>query len=132
MTMNSYSEAHPRAVASIQALLSRHHPGSSPYRIAERALDLAFNSSCARGASPEQALLLEAENLIGRQVRAKLIDSLSPSPAPFSHPSRRTPRRTRHMTWHRTMRPRVAEWCVKAEIRVTTEERGGDGHALIR
>ena len=72
------TEAHSRAVLSIQALLSKHIPGSSPYRIAERALDLAFNSSRVLGGDREQELLAEAKYFINCQVRAKLLIELSP------------------------------------------------------
>jgi len=79
------TEAHSRAVLSIQALLSKHTPGSSPYRIAERALDLAFNSSRALGGDREQELLAEAKYFIDRQVQANLlVESTYHAPAVVS------------------------------------------------
>lgn len=125
-------EAHSRAVASIQALLSKHRPGSFPYRIAERALDLAFNSLCVRGAAPEQELLAEAETLIKRQVRAKLLSESTRNSPSAAFPSKRDPVRPRYLAWHSTVRPRVVERFAQAELWLTTEEHGGDGHALIR
>lgn len=67
------SEAHSRAVVHLQALLSKHRPGTLPHVIAERALDLAFNRMSARGVALEQQLLQEAAALIQQQVEARLI-----------------------------------------------------------
>jgi hypothetical protein len=79
----SPSEAQSRAIASFQALLSKHRPESSPYRIAERALDLMFNGRCVRDDFEAQELLKEAEHLIAKQVRARLLVQHSiPDPEP--------------------------------------------------
>lgn len=67
------AEAHCRAVAHLQALLSKLKPGTLPYRTCERALDLAFNRVFARAAVSEQELLAEASFLISRQRKARLI-----------------------------------------------------------
>lgn len=72
---SSESEARSRVVASLQALLSKQKPGSSSHRIAERALDLAFNGSCTRGSNLEYDLLNEARRLIARQIQVKLLAS---------------------------------------------------------
>lgn len=125
-------EAHSRAIACIQALLSKHRPGSSPYRIAERALDLAFNGTCARGTVPKQELLDEAESLIKRQVRARLISEPVATAPTSTLPSGPDPVCTRYLAWRGTLRPRVAERLVQAELWLTTESRSGEGHALIR
>jgi hypothetical protein len=99
------TEAHSRAVLSIQALLSKHTPGSFPYQIAERALDLAFNSARALGGDREQELLTEAKYFIDRQVRAKLLVELSSHvPVVVSLPN----------LW------------------LTNEERNGGSHACLR
>ena len=124
-------EAHSRAVSSIQALLSKHSPGTSPYHIAERALDLAFNGTLARGVASEQDLLTEAEDVIQRQVRAKLLVE----PVAVSTPStssEREPIRRRCLAWRGSLRPRAAERFVQAELWLTTEELCGDGHAQVR
>lgn len=70
----SDSEARVRAVVSLQALLSKHSPGSSQYRIAERALDLAFNGPCATCGNSQHSLLEYARHTLNLQVRAKLIE----------------------------------------------------------
>jgi hypothetical protein len=123
-------EAHSRAVSSIQALLSKHSPGSSPYRIAERALDLAFNSTSARGVTSEEELLSEAEDVIERQVRAKLLVEPAASLPPFASSERETVRR-RYLAWRGPLRPRVAEKFVQAELWLTTEECSGGGHVQV-
>lgn len=128
MTMTSYAEAHPRAVACFQALLSKHSPGSPQYRIAERALDLAFNSSWARGATSEQGLLVHAETLIERQVRAKLIPGPSTRPSPSSRESQRIRVRFRHLASRPPLRRVVAEVFVQGERWLNIEERSGDRH----
>lgn len=119
MTTSS-SEAQSRAIASFQALLSKYRPGSSPYRIAERALDLVFNGRCVREDFEAQELLKEAEHLIAKQVRAKL---LAQQPAPDPEPVHAIARGLRWRVWtgrlHAPMN--VELWL--------TEHRGG-GHAF--
>lgn len=132
MTMTSYAEAHPRAVASFQALLSKHSPGTSHYRIAERALDLAFNSSCACGATTsEQGLLVQAEILIQRQVRAKLIPGPSTGSHPFSRTSNRIRVRIRQSPPRTPVRRRVAEFFVQGELWMNVDERSGFGRDVL-
>ena len=72
----SIVEARSRAVVSIQLLLSKHKAGTSPYRVAERALDLAFNCPYWRGGDLERELLEDAEDTIQLQLRAGLIEAL--------------------------------------------------------
>ncbi|MDM0018009.1 hypothetical protein [Variovorax saccharolyticus] len=133
MTIISDVEAHSRAVAAFQALLSKHRPGSSPYCIAERALDLAFNSASARGTAPEQELLAEAKSLIELQVRSKLIaepsaDKNPPAPRSFE----RHPIRSGYLAWRGMLHPHAAERFVQTELWLTTaEQRSGDAHGLI-
>ncbi|MDC6168394.1 hypothetical protein [Paucibacter sp. XJ19-41] len=125
------AEAQSRAVASFQALLSKHRPGSSTYRIAERALDLAFNGACAYGAHAEQALMVEAENLITKQVQAKLLALPAEPPQPIASPSPLGPASTRFLAWRGTLRSHAAEQFVQAELWLTTEGHRGDGYALL-
>ena len=73
----SKAEAHSRAVVSIQALLSKHRPGTNSHRIAELALDLAFNGSTPSEADFESELLADARLLIRRQVAARLRPNLN-------------------------------------------------------
>lgn len=124
-------EAHSRVIASIQALLSKHRPGSSPYRIAERALDLAFNGSCTHGTASEQTLLAEAEHLISKQVRAKLLALPAELLPPIPSSSSRSPARSRYLAWRGTLRAHAAEQCVQAELWLTTEGHRRDGHAIF-
>lgn len=126
----SDADAHSRVVSSIQALLSKHSPGSSPYRIAERALDLAFNGTLARGVASEQDLLTEAADVIERQVRAKLLVEPVAVPTP-SASSECEPIRRHNLAWRGPLRPRAAERFVQAELWLTTEELCGDGHAQV-
>lgn len=129
MTITSGVDAHACAVASIQALLSKHRPGSSPYRIAERALDLAFNSPFLPETSHEEALLAEAEQLIQRQLRAGLIAGPSTSET-LARPraAALTPRSTRVRTW----RPPAPQRRAKVELRLTIVEYGRRGHVHFR
>lgn len=129
MTITFGVDAHARAVASIQALLSKHRPGSSLYCIAERALDLAFNSPFLPDAGHEEALLAEAEQLIQRQLRAGLIPGPSKSQTrarPFAAVfTRRSPRL-------RTWRPPAPDGRAKVELRLTIVEQGRRGHVHFR
>lgn len=68
----SQAEAHSRAVVSIQALLSKQSPGTNSHRVAELALDLAFNGSTPGNADFESELLADARLLIRKQVTARL------------------------------------------------------------
>lgn len=124
-------EAHSRAVSSIQTLLSKHIPGSLSFRIAERALDLAFNSAFPRGVVSEEGLLLAAEDIIERQVRAKLLVEPTPS-ARATASSEREPVRRRYVAWRGPVRARAAEKFVQAELWLTTEECSGGGHVQVR
>lgn len=124
-------EAHSRAVASIQALLSKHSPGSSPYRIAERALDLAFNGSCANSTAFEQALLAEAESLLAKQVLAKLLAEFAEPSPKAQYLGSRDSGRVRYLAWRGSLRPHEAEQFVQAELWLTAGERCGDGYALL-
>lgn len=124
-------EAHSRAVSSIQALFSKQIPGSSPYCIAERALDLAFNGTSTRGLASEGEMLSEAEDVIERQVRAKLLDEPAARP-PAATPSFERERvRRRYLAWRGPLAPRVAGNFVQAEFWVTTEECSGGGHVQV-
>ena len=124
----SESEAHSRVVVSLQALLSKHRPGSSPHRIAERALDLAFNGSRSRGGDLKLELLQDAEQTIGRQVEAKLLDGLADTSSTTS---------IARLVGTRTFAPglplrhSVIGRLLQVEIRLTIEERNGDGHARL-
>lgn len=130
MTISSEVEAHSRAVASLQVLLSKHRPGSSPYCIAERALDLAFNRPRASGAASALELLAEAESLLERQVRSKLIAAPSPQLPPLYLRTERAPIRTRFLAWRGSFRPRMVERFVQAELWSTSETHRGHGHAV--
>lgn len=124
-------EAHSSAVSSIQALLSKHIPGSSPYCIAERALDLAFNGTFAHGVASEEEMLSEAEDVIERQVRAKLLVTPAASLPPATSWSERERVRHRYLAWRGPLRKRVAEKFVQAELWLTTEECSGGDHAQV-
>lgn len=125
------SEALSSAIASFQGLLSKHHPDSLSYRIAERALDLAFNCSCALGTAPEQELLTEAESLIQRQVRASLIPEATATQLPVACSSEQLACPS-HLGWRRKLRTRAVERFAQAELGLSIEECSGVGHALIR
>lgn len=119
MTISS-SEAQSRAIASLQALLSKHWPESPPYQLAERALDLVFNGRCVRNDFEAQELLKEAEHLIARQVRARpLIQQPTPDPEPICVIARGL----RRLVWSGRLRASM-----HAEL-WPTEQRGG-GHAF--
>jgi hypothetical protein len=129
MTISDF-EAHSRAVSSLQALLSKHSPGSSSYRIAERALDLAFNGMLSRGVASEQDLLTEAEDVLERQVQAKLL--VEPVAVPTSSASsKRESIRRRYLAWRGPLRHHAAKRFVQAKLWLTTEELCGDGHAQV-
>lgn len=119
--MTNFSpEAQLRAIASFQALLSKHRPESSPYRTAERALDLVFNGSCVRDDFEAQELLKEAEYLIASQVKAKLlVQQHTPDPEPVHVIARGL----RRMVWSGRLHASM-----HAELWLT-EHRGG-GHAF--
>lgn len=125
-------EAHSRAVVSIQALLSKHPPGTSPYRIAERALDLAFNSPFDGGASPVQKMLVEAEALIERQLGAKLLCEHLASTSPATCATERRHAHPRHLARHSTLRPRASQRFVQAKLWLTIEGTCGDVHVHVR
>ncbi|SFE00909.1 hypothetical protein [Paracidovorax konjaci] len=116
----SLSEAQSRAIASFQVLLSKHQPESSPYRIAERALDLVFNGRSVLDDFDAQELLTEAEQLIAKQVQARL---LVQRPTPDSEPAQPIARGLRRMVWSGRVRAsmHIELWL--------TEHRGG-GHAF--
>jgi hypothetical protein len=114
------SEAQSRAIASFQALLSKHRPETSPYQTAERALDLVFNGRCVRDDFDAQELLKEAEHLIAEQVRARL---LVQQPTPDSEPVHAIARGLRWMVWSGRLHASM-----HAELWLT-EHRGG-GHAF--
>lgn len=122
-------EAHSRAVVSLQALLSKHCPGTSPFTVAERALDLAFNGLQPRGGDIEQKLLEDARLTIDRQVRARLIGELSAGTKAAQPQAERGQVRTRFLAWRGALRPRVAEHLVQAELWLTIEKHSGDGDA---
>lgn len=124
-------EALSSAIASLQGLLSKHRPESHTYRIAERALDLAFNCPCAFGAAPEQELLTEAESTIERQVRANLIPEATAALLPVACSSEQLAR-PRRLGWRHNLRPSVAERFAQAERGPSIEERSGAGHVFIR
>lgn len=124
-------EAHSRAVVSLQVLLSKHCPGSSPYCIAERALDLAFNWPRASSAISELELLAEAESLIERQVRSKLIAAPFPHLSPAYRRSERAPARPCFLARPGSVRRRVTEQLGQVELWLTPEVRRGDGHAVM-
>jgi len=129
MTITSGVDAHARAIASIQALLSKYRPGSLSYSVAERALDLAFNSPFVPDASDEEALLAEAETLIQRQLRAGLMAVPSMSQTVARPRSAVVAQRsTRPSAWRRAApvgRPAL-------ELRLTIVEHGRRGHAHFR
>jgi hypothetical protein len=76
----SKAEAHSRAVISIQALLSKHRPGTISHCIAELALDLAFNGFIPTNADFELELLAHARLLIRKQIAARLRPNLQAAP----------------------------------------------------
>lgn len=127
----SPSEARCSAVSSLQGLLSKHRPDSHPYRIAERALDLAFNCPCALGVAPVQELLTEAECIIQRQIRARLIPEASPTQLPFAGSSEQLAC-PRHVGWRGKLRLRVAERVAQAECGLSAAERSGASYAVVR
>lgn len=129
--ITSPSEALSSAIASLQGLLSKHCPDTFSYRIAERALDLAFNCPCALRAAPEQELLTEAECLIRRQVLAGLIPKTAVAPLPVLSTAEQIAC-PRHLGWRRKMRPRVAEQFAQSECGLATEERSGASHVVVR
>lgn len=124
-------EAHSRAVSSIQALFSKHIPGSFLYCIAERALDLAFNGTSAHGVASEEEMLSEAKDVIERQVRAKLLVEPATSPPLATSLSERERVRRRYLAWRGPLRRRVAEKFVQAELWLTTEECSGGDHVQV-
>lgn len=124
-------EAHSRAVVAIQALLSKHRPDSFPYRIAERALDLAFNCSRAFGRDREQELLAEAQHLIDRQVQAKLLVEQPPRLPVVCRPADCDVVRTRYLARRGALRQGVTDRLVKAKPWLTTAAHSGDSHACI-
>jgi hypothetical protein len=77
MTSTFYAEAQTRAVSALQALLEKHSPGTFPYQVAERALDLAFNGLSELLAS-EATLLRQARSALRRQIDARLIPPVQP------------------------------------------------------
>jgi hypothetical protein len=83
----SKAEAHSRAVVSIQTLLSKHRPGTNSHRIAELALDLAFNGSSPSNGDFKSELLADARLLIRKQVAARLRSSLSSAPRSRKFPA---------------------------------------------
>lgn len=119
MTISS-PEAQSRAIASLQALLSKHRPESSPYRVAERALDLVFNGLCVRNDSEAQELLKEAENLIAKQVRARLLVQ----PAPEPETVQAIARGSRRMVWSGRLHASVY-----AELWLTVQRGGSHAYA---
>ena len=123
-------EAHSRAVTSIQALLSKYASGSFSYRIAERALDLAFNVSCTLSENPKQELLAEAQHLIDLQVQAKLLAELPFSPS--FRPLKREVASIHRMVRRGTLRPYVADQLAQVELWLTTKECIGGCNACIR
>lgn len=125
-------EAHSRAIVSIQALLSKLSPGTSPYRIAERALDLAFNKPLDSGASPVREMLAEAEILIQQQLRAKLLCETPTSTSPATFTSKHHHARPRHLAWRGTLRPRAFKRFVQSRLWLTIEGPCGDVHVHIR
>lgn len=125
-------EAHSRAVLSIQALLSKHPPGTSPYRIAERALDLAFNSQFDLRTSPAQEMLAEAEAVIERQVRAKLLRASPTCISPANLASEHGHARARHLVWHGALRPQASQRFAKAKLWLTIDGHCGDVHVHVR
>ncbi len=127
------SEAHSSAVVYLQALLSKHRPGSVPHVIAERALDLAFNRMVARGVALEQQLLQEAEALIERQVGAKLITQPYGQVAPPAHVQVPTRARTRarFVALSTSARPRMRRGLPQAEVWATPEGHQGAGSAHL-
>lgn len=127
----SEGEAHSRAVASLQALLSKHSPGSSPYRIAERALDLAFNRSRARGSLSEHDLLVEAETLIQHQVEARLIPGTLVNAVPEGYRPAPDDRRTQRTGLHRAVRSRANERIQQVQLWLAGEEHRGGSYACV-
>lgn len=83
----SKAEAHSRAVISIQALLSKHRPGTISHCIAELALDLAFNGSIPTSADFELELLTQARVLIRKQVASRLRPNLHSAPRSCNFPT---------------------------------------------
>jgi hypothetical protein len=83
----SKAEAHSRAVVAIQALLSKHHPGTNSHRIAELALDLAFNGSTPSNADFESELLAHARLLIRGQIAARLRSRTNSAPRSRNFPT---------------------------------------------
>ena len=122
MTISS-SEAQLRAIASFQALLSKHRPDSSPYRIAERALDLAFNGTFVRDDFEARELLEEAEHLIAKQIRARLLLQ-RPTHTPHSVPTRAVTRGLRRLVWSGRLHASM-----HAELWLTDQTGSGHGFA---
>jgi len=124
----SNTEARSRAAISFQALLSKHPPGSSPYRIAERALDLAFNGSCPEGNDFEHTLLEDARQILDRQIRAKLIDGCAEAADRSRCKRKLRPVSPRNFACGEPLVARVTASPLQGGPRFSNKLHGGGGH----
>ena len=116
--MKTISEAeHIRCVGALQALLSHCLPGTSSFRIAERALDLCCNFPDRR--RPPAYWLGEAVATIHRQARARLAAGLVTSALEAT---------TRRTTLHRIRSQAQASFATRRADAYSD----GNGHGLFR
>jgi len=118
LSVKTFSEAeHIRCVGALQALLAHCDPGTSSFRIAERALDLCCNFPDRRR-SPTY-WLGEAVDTLHRQARARLVAGLGASQV------RTTVRSASSHPIERLARPSFA-------TRHASAYSGGSGHDIVR